>query len=54
MTFSCGVLKEVFRKVMAFGWLLRRFCRWGDRASQWKEGLRKGGVHSGELHNLLW
>lgn len=32
---------------MAFGWFLRRFCRWGDRASQWKEGLRKGWVHSG-------
>lgn len=47
MIFSWGVLKEVFRKVMAFGWFLRRFCRSGDRASQWKEGLRKGWVHSG-------
>lgn len=53
MTFSWELLKEGFRKVMAFGWFLRNFCRW-DRESFPAEGEFEEGLCAfRELYNLF-
>ena len=50
-----GLLKEGFREVMAFGWLLRGFLQVGQRGLPIRRRLQgRAGCIWGTAFNLLW